>query len=176
VTDKPVLRVHHIAAIAWCQRKAQLLLRGELVEEETAAMREGRRVAEELGFAEEVLVRRDFGPFVVEGHIDKVDGDGIIEFKYQRSGYPLRYLLSTAHLQANIYAYLKGVEDYAIIVRRAGRRGMLTFSDRADPIRVLREIALAWALYSGFIEPIKTDRRWKCRVCQARKQGLCEGC
>jgi len=173
---KPVLRVSYISQISWCQRKAQLLLQGRLVEEETEAMREGREVASRFGFDEEVLVRRDFGDFVVEGHVDKVDNSDVIEFKVHRGTYPLRFLLATAHAQANLYGFLKGAETYSIIVYLPKEARMLHFGEEVNPFRAQRMIAMGWFLFQGIFQPIPTTYRWKCRVCQARKQGLCKGC
>jgi len=176
VTEKPVLRVSYISQISWCQKKAQLLLQGRLVEEETEAMRRGREIASRYGFDQEVLVRRDFGDFVVEGHIDRLDNGDVIEFKAHRGTYPLRFLLATAHAQANLYGFLKDAETYSILVYLSKEARLLHFGEEVDPFTAQRMIALAWLLYKGAFEPIPTTVKWKCRVCQARKQGLCEGC
>jgi len=151
------------------------LLQGKLVEEETEAMKEGKEVASRYGFDEEVLVRRDFGDFVVEGHIDRLDNSDVIEFKTHRGTYPLRFLLATAHAQANLYGFLKDAETYSILVYLSKEDRLLHFGEEVNPFRAQRMIAMAWFLYRGIFQPIPTTYRWKCRVCQARKQGLCEG-
>jgi len=168
--NNPVqIRVSEIATLSWCQKKALLLMQKKISIKENVDTIIGRHLHNHYGFAMEIEVSRMFGDIEVIGHLDAMDATTVYEFKATRKGYPLRFLLSYAHRQANIYAYLFKKKYYEILVYNRKTGKILHISERADWHKARSDIMMAIGLLKGYLKPIKTNERWKCEHCEAKE-------
>jgi len=171
-----VLRVSHIASMAWCQVKAKALLQGA-EPPSTPRSIEGIALHEELGFNDNLPVSVDYGGYEIVGHVDRLVSSGsrrtVFELKTSDGSYPLNFLLAPAHVQANLYAWMCGAQCYVILVYFADRGSFWGLSCPADAGRALEDLDKAIALYEGRSEPIPTEYAWKCSACFLAEGGMC---
>jgi len=167
---KEIIRVHKIATLAWCQVKAQAMLRNEYEEIETEVMVNGKKWHKRLGFDQDVLFEKEFRGYVIQGHIDRLEPHWVGELKIYTGRYPLNHLLAYAHLQANLYCWLADREVYIIFVAMPKRRKLLTFTDAFSSEKVVKALTIAWYLKKGLIPPTPTRFKWKCATCGFAKK------
>jgi len=159
------LRVHKIAMLSWCHVKAKDALNNKFKVEDNAMLIEGRRFHKAYGYDNELEYNLNLGRYLLRGTPDKVNPRSIEEFKVYHGRYPLNYLLSYAHTQANLYALLTNKPYYRVVIYHAIDGTINVFKAKANKFRAYRDISLAIALKEGLLQPIPTDKTWKCYSC-----------
>jgi len=158
--------------MAWCQVKAQAVLQNKIKIIEKDQMREGLAYHKKFGYDHDYVIKRRIDNVIVEGHIDRLEGDRVMELKCFWSEYPIRFLIAPAHIQANIYAYLCGKKQYGLAVYFVKNNFLDVRFYESDYKRAYNDIMKARDLLYGRIEPIPTNYRFKCYTCEMK--GLCK--
>jgi len=108
-------------------------------------LREGKWIHERLGYNQTEIYKRFFNHkgelWLVIGCPDKITEDGVVEeLKTLRNGSREKFYLDVGSLQANIYCWLTGLTNYAVVLYNTQTRETKRYTFTYDEEKAKQDI------------------------------------